>query len=192
MIFYWMRKAKGERDKGIDEILVKGTIGVRGTRMSFPTVHSLRCLIPRAHTAILVKSSFGDLWKVNPDIDEVIPYEFPKGVGRILGEAGIARFIRQRGIDLAVIFPLPFSAALMILLRKIPHRIGYKGGIRDWPLAERVDRTTQVLSGHRMYHYLEMIEPLGCCKSASLPSVSLNGKLLRTSRWFPCKPLSVV
>ena len=88
--FLLMMKAKRGRYKGIKEIFVKGTNWVGDTMMSFPAVHSLRCLFPQAHIVVLVKSSLADLWKAHPDIDEVIPYDFPKGVGRIFGELGIA------------------------------------------------------------------------------------------------------
>jgi heptosyltransferase-2 len=177
-------KAKRARYKGIKGILVKGTNWVGDTMMSFPAVHSLRRLFSQAHIVVLVKSSLADLWKVNPDIDEVIPYDFPKGVGRIFGELGIARFIRQREIDLAVIFPRSFSSAWMAFLGGIPRRIGYKGEARDWLLTERIDCTSELLSGHRMYYYLKLIEPLGRCPSPSLPSLSLNGTIERWADEF--------
>ena len=169
-------KAKRGIYKGIKGILVKGTNWVGDTMMSFPAVHCLRRLFPQAHISVLAKSSLADLWKVNPDIDEVIPYEFSKGVGRLFGELGIARLIRQREIDLAVIFPRSFSSAWMAFLAGIPQRIGYKGEGRDLLLTDRIDCTTEVLSRHRMYYYLHLIEPLGRCPSPPLPSLSLNGK----------------
>ncbi|OGP52789.1 MAG: lipopolysaccharide heptosyltransferase II, partial [Deltaproteobacteria bacterium RBG_13_52_11] len=96
---------------------------------------------------------------------------------RIFGELQIARRIRQKEIDLAVIFPRSFSSAWMVFLGGIPHRIGYKGEVRDWLLTERVDCTTEILSRHRTYYYLKLIERLGPCPSLPLPSLSLNGKI---------------
>jgi heptosyltransferase-2 len=168
--------AKRGRYKGINGILVKGTNWVGDTIISFPAVHSLRRLFPQAHISVLTKPHLADLWKANSAIDEVIPYDMPTGVQRIFGELQIARLIRQKKIDLAVIFPRSFSSAWMAFLGGIPHRIGFKGEVRDWLLTERVDWTTEILSRHRMYYYLKLIERLGPCPSLPLPSLSVNEK----------------
>jgi heptosyltransferase-2 len=165
-----------ERYKDVKGILVKGTNWVGDTIISFPAVHSLRRLFPQAHISVLAKSRLAELWKANTDIDEVIPYTMLKGVGRIFVELGIARRIKQKEIDLAVILPRSFSSAWMVFLGGIPHRIGYKGAARDWLLTEGIDRTPALLSKHRMYYYLHLIERLGHCPSLPLPSLSLNGK----------------
>jgi heptosyltransferase-2 len=169
-----------ERYKDVKGILVKGTNWIGDTIMSFPAVHSLRRLFPQAHISVLAKSRLAELWKANTDIDEVITYDMLKGVGRIFGELGIARRIKQKEIDLAVILPRSFSSAWMVFLGGIPHRIGYKGAARDWLLTEGIDRTPALLSKHRMYYYLHLIERLGSCPSFPLPSLSLNGK---TEEW---------
>jgi heptosyltransferase-2 len=165
-----------ERSKGVKGILVKGTNWVGDTIMSFPAVNSLRRLFPQAYISVLAKSRLAELWKANTDIDEVIPYDMLKGVGRIFGELGIARRIKQKEIDLAVILPRSFSSAWMVFLGGIPHRIGYKGVARNWLLTEGIDRTPTLLRKHRMYYYLHLIECLGHCSSLPLPSLSLNGK----------------
>jgi len=166
-----------QRYKNVRKILVKGTNWVGDTMISFPAVHSLRGLFPQAHIAVLAKSHLAELWKANPDINEVVSFDRPKGARRIFDELRMARFIKQQGIDLAVIFPRSFSSAWMVFLGGIPHRIGYKGEARDWLLTERVDQTTEILSTHRMYYYLHLIERLGRCPSRSVPSLSLNGKI---------------
>ena len=166
-----------ERYKGVKGILVKGTNWVGDTIMSFPAVHCLRRLFPHAHISVLVKSHLAELWKANPDVDDVITYDMPRGVGRIFAELQVARLIRDKTIDLAVVLPRSFSAAWMVFLGGIPYRIGYKGEVRDWLLTERVDRSADVLNQHRMYYYLRLIECLGRGPTPSLPSLSLNGKI---------------
>jgi heptosyltransferase-2 len=173
-----------ERYKDVKEILVKGSNWVGDTIISFPAVHSLRRLFPQAHIYLLVMSHLAELWKANPDIDEVIPYDMPTGVGRIFGELGIARLIKKRGIDLAVILPRSFSSAWMIFLGRVPHRIGYNSEGRNWLLTEGIDRTPPLLRKHRMYYYLHLIERLGHCPSSPMPSLSLNGKIERWAKRF--------
>jgi heptosyltransferase-2 len=164
----------------VRKIMVKGTNWVGDTLMSFPALHSLRELLPQAHISVLVKSRLAELWNANPDIDEVIPYTMPTGTGRIFGELQVARLIKQKKIDLAIIFPRSFSSAWMVFLGGAAHRIGYKGEARDWLLTERIDRTPTLLRNHRMYYYLHLIERVGHCSSFPLPSLSLNGK---TAEW---------
>jgi heptosyltransferase-2 len=176
--------AKKGRYKGIQGILVKATNWVGDTIISFPAVHALRQHFPKASITVLTKSRLAELWKANPAVDEVIPYDLPTGAGRILGELWIARLIRQRTIDLAVIFPRSFSSALMAFLGGIPQRIGYKSEGRDLLLTERIDCTTEVLSRHRMYYYLHLIESLGRCPSPPLPSLALNGNQERWAETF--------
>lgn len=172
------------RYKDIKRILVKGTNWVGDTIISFPTVYSLRRLFPKAHISVLVKSHLAELWEANPDVDEIIPYVMPRGASRILGELRIARLIRNKTIDLAVIFPRSFSSALMVFLGGIPRRIGYKGEGRNLLLTERIDCATELLRRHRMYYYLHLIDCLGHCPFPPLPSLSLNGNQERWAKTF--------
>jgi heptosyltransferase-2 len=172
--------SKGRGFKGIKGILVKGTNWVGDTIISFPAASSLRLLYPQARIFVLARSHLADLWEANPAIDEVIRYDMPTGVGRIFGELRIARLVRDKAIDLAVIFPRSFSSALMVFLAGIPRRIGYKSEGRAPLLTERIDCTAELLSRHRMYYYLRLIDPLGSYPVPPLPSLSLNG---RQERW---------
>jgi heptosyltransferase II len=178
-----MRAKKG-RYKGIKRILVKGTNWVGDTIISFPAVHALRQQLPKARIAVLTKSRLAELWKANPDIDEVLTYDMPSGAGRIFGELQIARLIKQKEIDLAVIFPRSFSSALIAFLGGIPHRIGYKSEGRGLLLTERIACTAELLRRHRMYYYLHLLEPLGSYPSPPLPSLSLNGTQKRWADTF--------
>ncbi len=177
-------RAKKKRYKGIERILVKGTNWVGDTIISFPAVHALRQRFPKARIAVLTNARLAELWKANPSIDEVIPYDMPSGACRPLGELRIARVIKQRRIDLAVIFPRSFSSALMVFLGGIPRRIGYKSEGRGFLLTERIDCTAEVLNRHRMYYYLRLIEGLSRCPSPPLPSLSLNGNQERWAETF--------
>ena len=173
-----------ERYKDVKKILVKGTNWVGDTIISFPAVYSLRHLFPKAHITVLTKSHLTGLWKANTDLDEVIPYDMPTGAGRIFGELKVARSIKKRGIDLAIVLPRSFSSAWMVFWGGIPHRIGYKGEGRDWLLTERLDRAPELLCRHRMYYYLHLVEHVGRCPSPFLPLLSLNGNQENWSNAF--------
>ncbi|MCJ7546832.1 MAG: lipopolysaccharide heptosyltransferase II [Deltaproteobacteria bacterium] len=154
------------------------------TIISFPAVSALRQQLPKARISVLTRSRLAELWKANPDIDEVLTYDMPGGARRIFGELQIARLIRQKEIDLAVIFPRSFSSALMVFLGGVPQRIGYKSEGRGLLLTERIACTAELLSRHRMYYYLQLIEPSGSYPSPLLPSLSLNGTQERWADTF--------
>jgi heptosyltransferase-2 len=168
------RRATIKSNKDIKRILVKGTNWVGDTIISFPAVSALRQHFPKARISVLSKPRLAELWKAHPAVDEVMPYELPAGARRILGELRIGRLIRQRDIDLAVIFPRSFSSALMIFLGGVPHRIGYKSEGRGLLLTEGIACTSELLRRHRMYYYLHLIEALGRHPSPPLPSLSLD------------------
>lgn len=155
--------------------MVKGTNWVGDTIISFPAVSALRQQFPKARITVLTKAPLAELWKAHPAIDEVLPYDMPSGARRILGELQIARLIRQKEIDLAVIFPRSFSSALMVFLGGVPRRIGYKGEGRGLLLTGGIACTAELLRRHRMYYYLHLIEQLGSYSSPPLPALSLNG-----------------
>jgi heptosyltransferase-2 len=182
--FLMTMRAKKESYKGIERILVKGTNWVGDTIISFPAVHALHRQFSKARISVLTKSRLAELWKLHPAVDEVIPYDMPSGAGRIFGELQIARLIKQKEIDLAVIFPRSFSSALMVFLGGVPRRIGYKSEGRGLLLTERIACTAELLSRHRMYYYLQLIEPLGSYSSPPLPSLSLNGAQERWADTF--------
>jgi len=175
---------KRRRYKGIKRILVKGTNWVGDTIISFPAVSALRQQLPKARISVLTRSRLAELWKANPDIDEVLTYDMPGGARRIFGELQIARLIRQKEIDLAVIFPRSFSSALMVFLGGVPQRIGYKSEGRGLLLTERIACTAELLRRHRMYYYLHLIEQLGSYPAPPLPSLSLNGTQERWADTF--------
>ncbi|MBW2039440.1 MAG: lipopolysaccharide heptosyltransferase II [Deltaproteobacteria bacterium] len=154
------------------------------TIISFPAIRCLRTIFPQAHIYVLARSHLAELWRANPDVDEVIPYDMPKGVRRIFAELKIARLLMGRRIDLAVVLPSSFSSAWMVFLGGIPYRIGYVGEARDWLLTERVRRNPELLSKHRMYYYLNLIKNLGHFISPPLPSLSLNGKIEKWANDF--------
>jgi len=88
----------------------------------------LRRNFPAARISILAKPWVSEVFKGNPDIDEVILYE-GSGLGYRLR---LIRDIRWRGFDLAVLFQNAFEAALIAFLSGIPIRLGYST-ITDCP-----------------------------------------------------------
>jgi lipopolysaccharide heptosyltransferase II len=128
--------------------------------MSVPAVRALKRSHPGMHLAMLTPEKLADVWKLVTEVDEVIA--FPAGGG---GVFRVARLIRGRGFDTAVVFPNSLRTGLEAWLARIPRRAGYPGHARRALLTD-VLRDTEggPATGparHQVFHYLRLAEFLG-------------------------------
>jgi heptosyltransferase-2 len=108
------------------------------------------------------------LWKTFPFVDEIISFNKKGGLRSVWEDLKIARSLKERRFDLAVILPRSFRSAFQMFLAGIPVRIGYQDEGRSFFLTRGVRRTDKVLHGHRVYYYQKILEPLG--KAGGYPS----------------------
>ena len=123
---------------------------------------------------MLIPAYLVDLWKTFPYVDEIIPFQKKKGIGSIWEDINLSQSLRERNFDLAVILPRSFRSAFHIFLARIPIRIGYQSEGRSLFLTHGIQRTQEVLRGHRVYYYLKLIEPLGKIEGATSPHIFLR------------------
>lgn len=102
--------------------------------MALPALERLRQSRPETHLALLTHSKLADLFLHHPAIDEVLSFSKEDGV------FAVARRLRARGYDCALILPNSFRTALEACLAGIKSRIGYGGGGRDFLLTRVVSR----------------------------------------------------
>jgi lipopolysaccharide heptosyltransferase II len=152
-------------------ILVRATNWIGDSVMSMPAVQRLRELEPEAHIALLCPVKVHDLWRHNPFVNEVIPFD-PKPSIRIL---------KEHNFDVAVIFPNSFRSAWEAWRAGIPCRVGFAGQWRrslltdvvpepdgtkpqskDMTVAGKTFKTKQYASvRHQVNDYLDIISLLG-------------------------------
>ncbi|MBV8073445.1 MAG: hypothetical protein JO270_26360, partial [Acidobacteriaceae bacterium] len=92
-------------------ILVRATNWVGDAVMSVPALQALRAGYPDAHIAILARPWVGALYAREPFCDELISYEVPPGWAGFGEKWRLARELRARQFDCAVLFPNAFGAA---------------------------------------------------------------------------------
>jgi heptosyltransferase-2 len=147
---------------------------VGDTVLTYPAVQQLKTLFPHSHLAILVSSPLVDLWKTFPYVDEIIPIQKKKGIGSFWEDLNISRSLKERGFDLAVIFPRSFRSAFQIYLARIPIRIGYQDEGRSFFLTHGIHRTKEILRSHRVHYFQRLTEPLGKVDSSPAPRIFLG------------------
>jgi len=141
---------------------------VGDTVLSYPTIQQLKGCFPKSHLAILIPKYLVDLWKTFPYVDEIIPFQKKGGLGSIWEDLSLGQSLKERNFDLAVILPRSFRSAFLIYMARIPIRIGYRDEGRSLFLTHGVRRTRELLHGHRIHYYQNLLGPFG--KKVEIPS----------------------
>ena len=145
----------------IDKILIRATNWIGDVILTFPAITTIRKNFPKAEITILCRPWVAPLLENNPDADEVILYDHNGIHNGILGKLRLAKALREKGFDLAILLQNAFDAALITFLAGIPIRVGYNSDARGPLLTNKVILDKTVLEKHQVYYYMEMLKALG-------------------------------
>lgn len=144
---------------GLNKILVRGTNWIGDAVMTLPAVASVRAAYPGAHLAILAKPPVTEIYRLFSGANEIIPYhnqfDTPVGVFRL------ARALRQKKFDAAILLQNAIEAAIMSVAAGIHVRAGYNSDGRGFLLTHAVRRNEAIFKVHQIDYYLEMVKALG-------------------------------
>ena len=135
--------------------------------LTTPALGAVRAAYPRSRIALAAKPLVAELFRHHPDLDEVLVYDKD---GRHAGAAGMlrmARELRRRKFDAAILFQNAFDAALLAFLAGIPDRAGYATDGRRVLLSRAVPVTEDVLRLHHAEYYLHLVSDLGIPRPAN-------------------------
>lgn len=111
--------------------------------MLSPCVRALRQAYPDAHLALLGQPASIALYRNDPVVDELIPYDRSRGDLNIQAFRTTLKELRSGRFDTAFIFHNSFGSALMAWLARIPRRIGMRYELRDLLLTARLPMTDE-------------------------------------------------
>ena len=111
------------KDSPQARILIRAANWVGDAIMTTPVVRALRKNYPQAHITILAKPWVIPVYENNPYLDAIMVYDNEGRHTRGMGTLRLARDIRARGFDLAILMQNAFEAALLAFLAKIPFRV---------------------------------------------------------------------
>ena len=115
-----------------EKILIRGPNWVGDAVLAIPAMRAVRALFPDAEITLLVRPFVAGLYAAAPFIDKVWSEAKPSSLADWIR---IARDIRNRRFDMALLLPNSFDSALMMLLGGIPQRVGSATEGRHWLLA---------------------------------------------------------
>ena len=156
----------------MERIVIRSSNWLGDAVMSVPAVRAIRRGLDGAHVAVLAPEKLADVWRLVPEVDEVIAFPAAKGSGLIRALSGlahvfrVAKLIRGRGFTTGVVFPNSLRTGLEMWLARIPRRVGFPGHARRSALLTQVlrEEKAEPASGpgrHQVFHYLRLAEFLG-------------------------------
>lgn len=161
--------------------------------MTTPALLRLREALPHARITLLTPAKLDSLWVGHPAVDETIALLPTESV------FSVARRLRHRQFDTAIVFPNSFRSALEVWLARIPRRFGvatrgrgllltHKISMQGMPVMRKRTRSeihsiiseTQIqpkpypASAHQLHHYLRIVGELGANPSPLTPQISVS------------------
>ncbi|HTY35949.1 MAG TPA: lipopolysaccharide heptosyltransferase II [Bacteroidota bacterium] len=144
--------------KDPESILVIQTAFIGDVVLTLPLIQALRKRYPFSKIDIVVTPRSRELFANHPDLREAIAFDkrgIDKGIGGLLR---LARQLRQRRYDLAVIPHRSFRSAALAILAGVPRRIGFNKS-SGWLLMSSTVKYRSDL--HEIDRNMSLLGPLG-------------------------------
>ena len=137
-------------------ILIRATNWLGDSVISAPAVRAIKRGRPDAHVTVLAPEKIAAVWRLIPEVDEVL------GVSAKSLFAVVGALRRQAAFDVAVLFPNSMRAALEVWLAGVPRRVGLRGHTRAALLNQIVPARGAIGPvRHQVHEYLDFARALG-------------------------------
>lgn len=133
------------------------------TVLAIPFLRNLRQAFPQAKIDVLAEPVSGDTLALCPYKDELLFYaprlkgEKKKAAKFPTSLLGAAKYLRERNYDRCYILRRSFSSAILPLLARIPHRVGFATEGRGWLL----QRSAPYADKHEVECFLDVLRADG-------------------------------
>lgn len=151
----------------MDRLLIIAPNWVGDAVLATPALRAIRAGLPGTRIVVLARPMVAEVLADTPFMNELMAY--PKSPnGKPAGTWAVARELRRRRFDAAVLMPNSFRSAAVAFLARIPRRIGYARDGRSLLLTDRLrpikqGRTFAVES--MVPYYNRLAEALGATVS---------------------------
>jgi heptosyltransferase II len=144
------------------KIMIRATNWVGDAILALPALRAVRGKFPNAHIAIVARPYVADIYREQSICDDLIPYD-PKGQHRgWKGRELLARQLRARKFDVALLLQNAFDAAWLAWRAGVPQRIGYARDGRSLLLTKAVPVPKPgEIPAHEKFYYLELLRRAG-------------------------------
>jgi lipopolysaccharide heptosyltransferase II len=137
-------------------ILIRAPNWLGDSVITIPAVRAIKNGRPDAHITIAAPEKNAAVWKLVPEVDEVLSIPNRSLLGTV------AAIRRQTRFDAAVLFPNSLRAALEVWLAGVPRRAGYRGHRRSRLLNQIVPERKKIGPlEHQADRYLDLAREFG-------------------------------
>lgn len=146
------------------KILVRAVNWIGDAVMTLPALEAVKRLHPDASITVLARPWAAEVYRNHPAVGDILIYENTGRHEGILGKLRLARELRAKHFDTALLFQNAFDAALIAFLAGIPERVGYNRDARRMLLTRAIALREghKLKDGTRLRHhvdyYLDLIE----------------------------------
>jgi len=140
--------------------------------LTIPSIRAVRKAFPLARISLLIKPRVSEIFENNPDIDEIIPYD--ESYQGLAGKMKLAKTLRRKDFDAAILFQNAFDAAFIAWLAGIPERTGYGRDYRGFLLTRAAPLSRDTTSQHQAYYYLNLLRAIGIESKEIRPYIYLT------------------
>lgn len=149
-----------KQDQRYRRILISRTDRLGDVVLSTPVIKALREKFPQAYLAMMVSPGAKDIVEGNPYLDEVIIFDKDKknSIGW-RSMFGLAKFLRKKKFDLAIILHPTARMHLLIFLAQIPKRLGYDRKLK-FLLTDKIKHLKQLGEKHESEYALDLVRYL--------------------------------
>lgn len=147
--------------------------------MTLPALKALGRNFPEARLSVLTRPWAAGVYQGQAGLAEVLPDDRQRGPKGLFSRVRLARALKARGFDLALLFQNAFSAALTVALAGIAQRWGYARDGRSFLLTRPVKLEPADAFYHESFYYLNLLERLGLEAPFSQPRLALEPAAVR-------------
>ncbi|MBF0303425.1 MAG: lipopolysaccharide heptosyltransferase II [Desulfamplus sp.] len=143
------------------KILIRAANWVGDAIMTTPIIRAVKKNYPHAHITLLAKPWVIPVFDNNPYIDDIMVYENSTRHTKGFGTLRLARDIRKKKFDMAILMQNAFEAALITFLGGVPIRIGYNTDGRTLLLNPAIKLDKRLKKGHLIDYYRGILKGVG-------------------------------
>jgi heptosyltransferase-2 len=149
------------------KIMIRATNWVGDAIMALPALRAVRSKFGEAHIAVVARPYVADIYRDQRVCDELIVYD-PRGEhAGFSGRERLARELRNRQFDSALLLQNAFDAAWLAWRAGIRERIGYARDGRGWLLTQAIPVPKRgETPAHEQFYYLELLKRAGLIEDA--------------------------
>ncbi len=142
-------------------ILIRAANWVGDAIMTTPVIRAIKKKYPHSHVTLLSKPWVAPVFFNNPYIDEIMVYDDKNRHTKGMGTLRLAKDLRQKKFDIAVLMQNAFEAGLITFFAGIPIRLGYNTDGRGLLLHPGVPMNPVMKKGHLIDYYRGILKGAG-------------------------------